>query len=304
MLAFLPGPLRAVLAVLLFVSNTIFWCLPFYCVAPLKLLSPQPAWRAGLHRFLIRLAEAWADGNNAVLRLTQRIEWDIQGLEGLRRDGWYLLGANHQSWVDIAVVLRVFNRRIPFPKFFIKRELIWVPLLGGVWWALDYPFMKRHSADYLARHPEARGRDWETARRTGERLRAAPSTLLIFLEGTRFRPEKHARQQPPYRHLLRPKSGGLAAVLDSLGGRAHVLLDVTIVYPDGHSSFLDLALGRIRRIVVRIRSLPIPDELLGGDYRHDPAFRATLQDWIGALWAEKDALIDRLHSAAATPPPT
>lgn len=303
MLAFLPGPLRAVLAFLLFVLNTLFWCLPFYCAAPLKLLSPQPAWRAGLHRFLIGLAEAWTDGNNAVLRLTQRIEWDIQGAEGLQRDGWYLVSANHQSWVDIAVLLRAFNRRIPFPKFFIKQQLIWVPLLGGAWWALGYPFMKRRSAEYLARHPEAREEDWQAAWRALERLRGAPSTLLSFLEGTRFRPEKHARQQSPYRHLLRPKLGGLAAVLESLGGRLHVLLDVTIVYPDGRPSFLDLASGRIRRVTVRIRSLPIPRELLGGDYRHDPAFRAALRDWIGALWAEKDALIDRLQRIVPTDPP-
>ncbi|MBK8507999.1 MAG: acyltransferase [Candidatus Competibacter sp.] len=297
MLAGFLGPLRGVLALSLFLLNTLFWCLPLYLLVALKLTALQAGWRARCSRGLTRVAEAWVDGNNAILRWTQRIEWDVQGLDGLQRDQWYLVSANHQSWIDIPVVLRALNRRIPFPKFFTKQELIWLPLLGGAWWALDYPFMKRRSAAYLARHPEARDQDWETARRAAERLRAAPATMLNFLEGTRFRAEKHARQQSPYRHLLRPKAGGVAAVMESLGERLQILLDVTIVYADGRSSFLDLFLGRIRRITVRVRQLPIPEELRGGDYRRDPEFRAALQAWIAQFWAEKDTLIGQLRAA-------
>ncbi|MEI2783517.1 MAG: acetyltransferase [Candidatus Competibacter sp.] len=148
-------------------------------------------------------------------------------------------------------------------KFFIKQPLIWVPLLGGAWWALDFPFMKRHSAAYLVRHPEARDQDWTTARRMCERFRDTPTTILNFLEGTRFRPDKRARQRSPYRHLLRPKSGGLASVLEAMPERLHTLLDVTIVYPDDRSTFLDLFSGRIRRVIVRVRPLPIPAEAAG-----------------------------------------
>ena len=295
MLAFLPAPVRGFLAFLLFVLNTVFWCVPLYAVQLLKLAVPHPGWRAFQARWLIRIAEAWIAGNHAIMALTQRIEWDVRGLEGLRRDRWYLVGANHQSWVDIVVLLRVFHRRIPFPKFFIKQELRWVPLLGAAWWALDFPFMKRHSAAYLAAHPEARDQDWETTRRMCARCRETPTTLLNFLEGTRFRPDKHARQQSPYRHLLRPKTGGLAFAMEALADRLPRFLDVTIVYPDGYSSFLDLFAGRVRRVIVRVRSLAIPAELLGGDYRHDPEFRAAIQRWIGQIWADKDALIEELR---------
>jgi 1-acyl-sn-glycerol-3-phosphate acyltransferase len=268
----------------------------------LKLAIPRPAWREFHSRLLIRLAEAWIDGNNAILRQTQRIEWDVQGLEGLHRDDWYLVSSNHQSWVDIVVLQRVFNRRIPFLKFFIKQPLIWVPLLGGAWWALDFPFMKRHSAAYLVRHPEARNADWTTTRRRCERFQSTPTTILNFLEGTRFRPDKHARQRSPYQHLLRPKSGGLASVLEAMPERLHTLLDVTIVYPDGRSTFLDLFWGRIRRVIVRVRQLPVPAELRGGDYRHDPAFRSATKAWVQQIWAEKDALIGRLlHPAPRAP---
>ena len=294
MLAFLPAPVRGLLAFLLFVFNTVFWCVPLYAVQLLKLAVPHPGWRAFHARGLIRIARAWIDGNHAIMALTQRIEWDVRGLEGLRGDCWYLVSANHQSWVDIVILLRVLHRRIPFPKFFIKQELIWLPLLGGAWWALDFPFMKRHSAAYLAAHPEARGQDWETTRQMCARCRDTPTTLLNFLEGTRFRPEKHARQQSPYRYLLRPKAGGLAFALDALADRLQTLLDVTIVYPDGYSTFLDLFAGRIRRVIVRVRPLAIPAELRGGDYRHDPEFREAIQRWTRQLWADKDALIEEL----------
>ena len=298
MLAFLPAPVRAALALLLFVLNTLFWCTPLYIVLLVKLIIPRPGWREFHSRLMIWLAETWIDCNNLIINLTQRIEWDMAGLEGLRRDEWYLVGSNHQSWVDIVVLQRVFNHRIPFLKFFIKQPLIRVPVLGGAWWALDFPFMKRHSAAYLAQHPEARDQDWETTRRMCERFRNTPTTILNFLEGTRFRPAKHARQQSPYRYLLRPKVGGLAFTLEAMPDRLRTLLDVTLLYPDGPCTFGDLLMGRIRRVIVRVRALPIPTELLGGDYRNDPEFRAAMQNWINRLWAEKDALIGELRGKA------
>lgn len=291
MLAFLPAPLRGVLALLLFILNTVLWCTPFYLVLLIKLAIPQRRAQLWLAEVLIQIAECWISGNNLITDLTQRIEWDVQGLDGLQRDDWYLVSANHQSWVDIVVLQRIFNRRIPFLKFFIKQQLIWMPMLGGVWWGLDFPFMKRHSAEYLARHPEARDQDWETTRRICARFRDTPTTLLNFLEGTRFRPDKQARQQSPYQYLLRPKAGGLAFVLEALAERLHTLLDVTIIYPEGRSTFLDLLLGRIGRVIVRVRPLEIPAELLGGDYRGDAEYRAAIQRWLGQLWADKDALI-------------
>lgn len=294
MFAFLPAPVRGALAFLLFVLNTMFWCTPLYLALLLKLAIPRPGWREYCARWLVRIAEAWIGGNNAIIDLTQRIDWDVAGLDGLRRDEWYLVGSNHQSWVDIVVLQRVFNRRIPFLKFFIKQQLIWVPVLGGAWWALDFPFMKRHSATYLARHPEARDQDRQTIRRRCARFRHTPTALLNFLEGTRFQPAKHLRQKSPYRHLLRPRVGGLASVLEALPDRIHTLLDVTIVYPDGRSRFLDLFSGHIQRVIVRVRRLAIPAEFRAGDYRADSEFRATLQAWVRQWWSEKDAEIGRL----------
>jgi 1-acyl-sn-glycerol-3-phosphate acyltransferase len=206
---------------------------------------------------------------------------------------------NHQSWVDIPVLQKVLNRRIPFLRFFLKQQLIWVPLMGPAWWALDFPFMKRYSRETLAKHPELQGRDMEATRRACEKFRHMPVSVMNFAEGTRFTPAKHDAQSSPYRHLLRPKAGGLAFVLDAMGDALHAILDVTIVYPQGSPTLMDLIAGRIRDIRVHLRELPI-DDTLRGDYEQDAAFRERFQLRINALWSQKDALVGRMRESTVT----
>lgn len=284
------------LTFLVFAANTLVWCFVLFAAALLKALVPWRPWRRFFTRVLMGIGSVWIDGNSRGLDLTQRITWDVRGLEGLSEGGWYLVSSNHRSWVDIAVLQRVFNHRIPFLKFFLKQELIWVPLLGLAWWALDFPFMKRHSKEELERHPEKRGEDLETTRRACERFRLAPMSVLNFLEGTRFTEAKRARQGSPFRHLLLPKAGGLAFVLSALGGSLTSFVDVTIVYPGGTPTFWDLLSRGIDRVVVRVRHFPIPAELLSGDYLEDAACRERMQSWVRDLWARKDAEIDALLS--------
>jgi 1-acyl-sn-glycerol-3-phosphate acyltransferase len=295
MLHFLPAPILGILSLVLVTLNLVFWVALLYVVAVAKLLIPVPSWRRACGRVLVRIAESWAEGNHDIIRLTQKIEWDFEIPEGLSRDEWYLVVSNHQSWVDIVVLLKAFNRRIPFPRFFLKRELIWMPLLGLAWWALDYPFMKRYSREVLERRPELRGKDLETTRRAGRKYLTLPVSVLNFLEGTRFTPAKHAEQESPYRHLLRPRAGGISFVLAAMNERLRTMLDVTIVYPGGRPGFWDLLSGRVRRVIVRARRLAIPAEMLEGDYAEDPAFRERFQEWVRELWSEKDALIERLE---------
>lgn len=302
MLDFLPGPIRIPLTALSIAANTVVHCVPLLALTLLKLVLPIPPVRKLLSRALIGVGESWIAVNGFLFWLLTRIDWQVEGLEGLRRDGWYLVVSNHQSWVDIPALQKVFNRRIPFLKFFLKQELIWVPLLGAAWWALDFPFMKRYSKATLARRPELRGKDLETTRKACRKFRHLPVSVMNFVEGTRFTPEKHAAQQSPYRHLLRPRAGGVAFVLAAMGDILQSILDVTLLYPGGAPTFTDLAAGRVRCIRIIVRQRPIPPELLGGDYENDPEFRARFQQWISDLWAEKDALIaERLGEAAPRP---
>ncbi len=298
MLSFLPGSVRGLIGFVLFALNLVFWCIPFYLVAILKLLSPLPAMRRRLGLLLEALAEVWIDCNSLVERLLHRMEWDVQGVDELRRRDWYLVGSNHQTWTDIFVLQKVFNRRIPFLKFFLKKQLIWVPLLGLAWWALDLPFMQRYSRATLEKHPELRGRDLETTRKACEHFRHNPTSVINFMEGTRYTPEKHAAQASPYRHLLKPKAGGVAFVLSAMGEMMHKLLDVTIVYPAPGPSFWDLLCGRIRKVVVRVDQRKIPDEFIGGDYLNDADFRERFQAWVRDLWHAKDQRIDELTPLA------
>jgi len=228
-----------------------------------------------------------------------RTRWQLDGLASLRTDGNYLVLCNHQSWVDIPVLQKIFNRRIPFLRFFLKSQLIWVPLLGPAWWALDFPFMKRYSKETLAAHPELQGKDMEATRRACEKFRHMPVSVMNFVEGTRFTPAKHDAQSSPFRHLLRPKAGGVAFVLNAMGDALHAILDVTIVYPDSPCTLMDLISGRIRDIRVQVRELPIHDELRG-EYEGDAVFRERFQAWVNTLWADKDARIERMLGSAAT----
>jgi len=271
--------------------NTILWAIPIYIGVLLKLAVPSPAWRTAVQRRLIPLAEAWISCNDAILRLFRTTEWRIRGLDGLRHDGRYLVNANHQSWADVLVLQRTFNRVVPFLKFFIKQELIWVPVLGLAWWGLEFPFMKRYSAEFLAKHPELRGKDLETTAAMYRRLGDQPISIMNFLEGTRFTEEKRERQKAPYRHLLRPKAGGIAFVLGAIGGSLDSMLDVTIVYEGSGHSLWDFVCGRVRRVIVDVRERALPSELLSRDYHEDEDFRDRVQAWVRDLWTEKDSRI-------------
>ena len=166
------------------------------------------------------------------------------------------------SWVDILALQRTFLGRAPFMRFFIKEKLIFFPIVGQACWALEFPFMKRYSREYLERHPEKRGTDLETTREACERYRHFPVSVLNFVEGSRFDWKKHHSQNSPFRHLLRPRAGGIGFVLASLGDQLDATFDVTIAYPDGEITMWKFVCGAVPRVVVRVRRIDVPREFL------------------------------------------
>jgi 1-acyl-sn-glycerol-3-phosphate acyltransferase len=183
------------------------------------------------------MGENWISTNSAILSTFASIDWRAEGVDELRRDEWYLVMSNHQTWIDILVLQKVFNRRIPFLKFFIKQQLIWFPFLGIAWWALDMPFMKRFSTKYLAQHPEMKGKDLETTREACRKFRHTPTSVINFVEGTRFSEAKRDARRSPYRNLLQPRAGGFAIAISSMGELFGAMLDVTLIYPCGPAKF-------------------------------------------------------------------
>ncbi len=286
---------RGGFAALALAGNVLFFCLLMIPVSLVKLAVHYRPARRLIDRMLNWIAMSWIGVNNAWIALVGNEGWQVSGADGLRRDDWYIVAANHQSWVDILVLQKVFSQRVPMLKFFLKRQLIYVPIIGLAWWALDFPFMARKGGMSSAR-------DLERARQACEKFRLVPTSVINFLEGTRFTQAKHDAQRSPYRHLLKPRSGGLATALATLGEHCHRLLDVTIVYPHGAPKFWHLLSGRVDDVIVRVEQREIPADLLGGDYAGDSQFRQRMQEWVNAMWAEKDQLIERLRPRSAAPP--
>lgn len=295
MLGFLPAPMRGVIASLLLGLNTIVCCTPLFIVSLFKLCLPFAAAQRITDELMRHIHEAWISNNNAWINLLGKARWQVRGLDGLDYQHSYLITSNHQSWVDILVLQYVLNRRIRPLKFFLKQVLIWVPVIGLAWWALGFPFMKRYSKAYLAKHPEKAGKDLETTRRTCARFRGKPTAIFNFAEGTRFTPHKHRQQQSPYKHLLKPKAGGIAFVLDAMGEQLQSIVNVTLHYPGGAPGFWDLLCGRVKHIVVELEEVQIPAAFLGRNYDQDETYRLAFQQWINQLWQDKDDLLERLQ---------
>jgi 1-acyl-sn-glycerol-3-phosphate acyltransferase len=279
-------------------TNTIVLTTLLCTLAIGKFLAPTEAFRNWMRHILAGLAETWISINNALFSLYDKPRWDIEIPDNLDRQGCYLVSCNHQSWVDVLVMQRCFNRRLPFFRFFIKSQMFWVPFLGLAWWALDMPFMRRHSKEKLTRQPGLKGRDLENARIACEKFRTIPVAMTNFPEGTRFTPTKSASRKSPYENLLLPRIGGLGQVMYALADELDALIDVTIIYPQTKATgqaptFWQLLTGEIPEIVVRAQRREIPPGLLGRNFRTDRKFRHELEAWVSQLWLEKDQLIAR-----------
>lgn len=285
--------LRAFAIIVLLFLNLLLWGIPVFLGGIVKLLTFGETRRA-VNRRLPWLGERWVKVNDVIFDTFLTTEWDIAGVDGLRRDGHYLVISNHISWIDIFALFRVFGGKAPFIRFFLKQALIWFPVVGQACWALSFPFMRRYTPDYLAQHPEKRGRDLETTRKACRLYRHIPVTIVNFCEGTRFSREKHEEQDSPYRHLLRPRVGGVGFVLASLGEQLDAMVDVTLVYGSDDVTMWDFVTNRVRRVIVRARQLEIPPEVLTLTITEPGPGRDRFKSWIEQRWAEKDALIERV----------
>jgi len=263
------------------------------CLALLKLLLPLPILQQGITHIIIGLAELWTGASGLLYRWVHAPQWNVDGLEKLSHEQWYLLICNHQSWSDIPVLLFLLNRRIPVFRFFVKQQLMWVPMVGLACWAMEFPFMRRYSREQLEGNPALRRKDLEATQRFCERMKKRPATIVNYLEGTRFTQQKHVRQSSPYRHLLKPKSGGAAYVVTHLGERVQQLIDVTLVYPKQNKGFWAFLCGDLGPVRVHMQLRDIPEHFKTADYQTCDGFRDEFQQWIAGIWQQKDDLIAR-----------
>ena len=282
---------RALATLFLLFLNLLVFGIPVVIVGIAKfavhMTAPRSRLRTRIILLLSAIAEQWVAMNTRIFDWMLPTRWEVSGVpEAMPYDGRYLIIANHVSWVDIFTIFRVFHRKAAFVRFFLKQRLIFFPVVGQACWALEFPFMRRYTPEHLERHPEKRGTDLETTRRLCRRYRRVPMAILNFVEGTRFSREKHAEQESPYRHLLRPRIGGISFVLASLGDQLDAIFDVTLAYPKGDVTMWEFVTDRVPRVIVRARRLDVTPELI------DPNAREYLKEWIDDLWRHKDTMLD------------
>lgn len=287
--------LRGITAFSLLAVNSVVMCSILFVIALLRLL-PTQRWLASVRHAMHATVDVWVANNRGILRQLGCTRFQITSSSSTQRNRWYLVLSNHQCWADILVLQCGLLDALPVLKFFMKRVLIWVPFIGLACKALDFPFLYRHSRAALERNPELRHQDLEATRRACAHFRDTPTAVLNFTEGTRFSAAKRTEQASPYQYLLRPKAGGFAFVLGALGDQIDQVLDVTIVYAGGAPTFWQFLCGRCAHVDVHVEAMPVPAELLIGDYIADERYRAAIGSWLADCWSRKDAFI-----AAHTP---
>ncbi|RMH48301.1 MAG: acyltransferase [Gammaproteobacteria bacterium] len=282
---------RAAVALMMMTINTLVMALPILLLGLVKAILPEK-WRKYLRPILMQTAQGWVATNNLILTTISRPQLCIEGElpDAPRRS--CLVVANHQSWADILLLQYLLHRRTPFLTFFLKRQLIWVPVLGLAWWALDFPFMRRYSRAYLKKYPHKAGKDLALTRRACEKFRNIPVAIMVFPEGTRFSKEKHQNTQSPYKHLLRPKAGGVGYVLTLLGQQIQHVVDISFAYPSRQTiSFWNFLGGGLSPVKIRSKVHRIEPDIRC-NYVEDPVCRSRVQTWINGIWHEKDEWLD------------
>lgn len=287
---------RGVIALLLLVAATAVGCVPLFIMGVLSLpFSGAP--RRALTRAMHANVQAWVAAHQAIVRGLGLAHIDLrwEGEGALSTQRWYLVVSNHQSWADILILQNVLRGHIPILKFFTKRELVWVPFIGLAMWFLGFPYVRRLSREQIAVDPSLAQLDRAATLDACRAFREVPTSVLSFLEGTRFTPAKHAAQPARFNRLLNPKLGGVSYVVATLHDRLDRVLDITITYPGGVPSFWALMQGRCRRVEVLVQMHVVPEAI---EHLDDPdVVRERLQPWIEALWRDKDA---RLQSSNGT----
>jgi 1-acyl-sn-glycerol-3-phosphate acyltransferase len=188
------------------------------------------------------------------LQILHGLEWQFNIPEHLDTKTWYVAMSNHQSWADIFILLAAGHKKIPLLKFFMKKELQWIPIIYLVHKTIDMPFLNRHSQKQIQANPDLKKLDYRNAEIAAKRFSRNPSTAFSFAEGTRFTHEKHLAQASPYKNFLTPKIGALAIALKGMP-QVNELIDFTVIYSTDKRSTWDFLCGEMRQAQVYARPM-------------------------------------------------
>ena len=209
------------------------------------------------------------------------------------RNTWYMAMSNHQSWADIFVLLVAAHKRIPLLKFFMKKELRWIPFIYLANKTLNMPFVNRHSKKEIESNPSLRLKDYQNTLEACKRFMRSPSTIFSYAEGTRNDPMKHKSQNSPYNNLLIPRVGGMATALSAMP-EIETLVDYSVVYKSDKRDAWSFLKGEMRDVKILVKEHKIPKHLKNKDYSEDKVYRDDFKKWIEEIWVEKDKNMDNL----------
>ena len=247
--------------------NLGFWMFPLIGIAVIRAIIGgfEPLYN-GCTRSIEFCYKAAAAINSAWMVHVVGVNFNVNGTlpDNLNQ----VIVVNHQTWFDIPILQHIVTGQGPILKFLIKRQLAWLPIVGWICYALNFPRLNR-------------GGDGRAHRQDLDAIKAASSTmhkergaLLIFAEGTRFTAEKHRNQNPPYKKLLNPRPGGLKMALAAMPPGTPVV-DITINYKNGETNFWKCLHGASRDIDIHIEA-------------HSAAEIIDARNWLLDRWEQKD----------------
>ncbi len=262
--------LVSLISALWVIANLCLWTLCLIPIALLRVLIPTRQVRErclGLVEIIYRLA---VSADSFWMQHIIGIKLQVNGNIGNHPAP--IVICNHQSWFDIPVLQEVITGAGPIIKFLVKRELIWVPVIGWICLILDFPRLNRG----VGRN--ARQSDYSLIASASGRLGFEHGALLLFPEGTRFSEDKKIRQGSPYEYLLQPRSGGLKIIKKSAPPTTPII-DLTIIYENGESNFWQCLHGATSTITISV------DKFVLGNI-DDP------HSWLVSRWGIKDRLME------------
>ena len=262
-----------------------FWLVPL-SITNIPRIIPNKNLKIYLGSISNKMGSAAVASITTALKILHKLEWDFQIPKDVNAETWYIAMSNHQSWADIFILLAAGHKKMPLLKFFMKKELQWIPPIYLVHKTVDMPFLNRHSRAQILANPELKRVDYENAKKAAKRFSRNPSTAFSFAEGTRFTPEKHSVQESPYSNLLKPKVGALAIALSGMP-QVNTLVDFTVVYSSEKRSTWDFLCGDLNKAKVVAKTYALPENLKNRSFEEEDDYRKSFQTFVDAIWLEK-----------------
>lgn len=299
MLSFLPSPLIFIINMTMISIASCLLALPLIFLALIRLILPFKVVLDTVDALNQLAFRGFCAHNNLLMRITTKVKWDIQGVENVKVNGSCIIISNHLSWTDIVMICHIYRGRIPITKFFLKQSLIFIPIIGQACYAIGMPFLRRYTRAQILKNPKLKTKDLDSTRKACQSLLVYPSSLVNFVEGTRFTKAKARSCKSPYQNLMPPKAASLAVALGMIGKNIDCLLNTTILYPDhkGQGSiFYALLCGRLDRVIARVEVIDkeFIEQKLVGDYINDKQFKRSFTNELRSLWQKKDEQIANL----------